>query len=740
MPRLAGGPDRAPGAPLVRPRDPAAAARALLPLGVAAKAWALLPPGVAAKAWALLPLGAAAVALVLLLPAAAVDRLPIVVPIGLGLLLALSIARPPLGLIVVAALVPLSWWIIRVADLDSLRLAEALVLAVLAGTSLRMAFSPRRRDSDVPRMPAGVGPAATAVMAVTAASVVVELAPVQTSATGTWFVATDAASQLSRDYLYGTAAVAPGLVEAARLGEGVGLLLIIAAWSRRQPSLPRQLAVALLAGAAVAAAVNLSIGAHAILESGQPATMLLRELAGGRLTLHSNMANLRVTGEYFLMAACMGLGLVVGQRRPWLYRAATLMIATTVWIVGSRTQLGVAALIALAGGVIWLRRSGVEARWRRAAVCGALTAATLLPMAVVMVYSERANEFNRDAVRDDQLAELVDDLYAQTTRDVRRRFEFAATGVRIWATEPIFGVGAGRYDDLSATYSSPWLLRFYPNGENAHNNYLQIAAEFGAVGLAAFLWLLTAVSWNVWRALRTGPGLDPLLVGTSFGTVAFLIASLTSHPLLLGETAYPFWIASGLVLAIAVRRHAPAPARAGLRPAIGWPLAPVLLLVVTLPARIDGVTHELTRANVRDGLEGLSGVYALEAEQRDGTPYRWTSPRATFFAPGSAYLARIPLRAPHAGPGRQVTVDIAIDGRRVMSVPMFRPDWIEVAAPLAGPRSSPALARIDLIVDPPWRPHERGNGDPRTLGVMIGAIAFTPSVPAPATVPVPVVR
>ena len=309
---------------------------------------------------------------------------------------------------------------------------------------------------------------------------------------------------------------------------------------------------------------------------------------------------------------------------------------------------------------------------------------------------------------------------------VRRRFEFAATGLRIWATEPLFGVGAGRYGDLSARYSSPWLLRLYPNGENAHNNYLQIAAEFGAVGLAAFLWLLTAIAWNVCRAVRIGPGLDPLLAGTSVGAAAFLIASLTSHPLLLGETAYPFWIVSGLALATAVR-HGPGPARAGHGTAVGCRVVPVVLLLVTLPARIEGVTHELMQANVRDGLDGLKGVYALEAQGHDGTPYRWTGPRAAFFAPGDAYLARIPLRAPHSMPGRRVTVDVAIDGRPVMRVPMFPPDWIEVAVPLAGPRSDRALARIDLIVDPPWRPHERGNGDPRTLGVMVGKIAITPA-------------
>ena len=659
----------------------------------------------------------------LLVSAANLDHVPATVPLGLGLLLALSVWRPPAALVITAVLLPLSWWITRTADLLPLRLAEAIVLAVLSGSCLRLAWSRLREAAEPPALPAGVGPAAVTVLAVAAASAIVDLAPAQAGLYGTWLLVTDTVSQIASDYLYGTIAVAPGLADAARLGEGVALLLIVVVWSRRQANLPRRLAVASLAGGAGAALVNLSVGADAILATDQPATMLLRELAGGRITLHSSMANLGVTGEYFLMATWVGIGLVAGPRRLWLYGVATLATGVTVWIIGSRTLLGVAALTTLGAATVWMLRRRPAARHRRVLIAGVLVAVVLLPMAIVTVYSQRAGVFDTAVNSDDDLAALTRLLYTETTQHVRLRVEFAAAGLRMWATEPVFGVGAGRYHGLSVRFMSPWLRGFYPHGENAHNNYLQIAAELGIVGLAAFLCLLAALGWNIWHAARARPRLDPLLVGSAAGTASFLAASLTGHPLLLGETAYPFWIVAGVAMAIAELQHPSALDGAGRHRTIGWMLAPVLFLLATLPVRVEHFAETLLRTNARDGLDGLRGTFAVEMERAEGTRFRWTGPRGTFFVPRGAALVQFPLRAQHAGRDRPVAVAVAIDGRQVMRVPLPGPVWIDVSVPLGGSSSTSLFHRVDLRIDPPWPPGDRRSGDPRTLGVQLRAVS-----------------
>ena len=670
---------------------------------------------------AVIPLFGALLSGFLLLSAADVSRVPPVVSLGLGLLLVFAVWRPAGALLIATAVLPLSWWITRAANLHPFRLAEAIVLAALAGVCVRLAYG--RCAHSAPPLPRGVGPAAATVVAVAAASVLVDLAPAQAGLSGAWRIIEDAVGHLSVDYLYGAAAVAPELADAARLGEGVGLLLVVAAWSRREAGLPQRLAIASLAGAAGAAAVNLSVGIDAMLATGQPATMLLRELAGGRVTLHSSMANLAVTGEYFLMATWVGVGLAA-SRRAWPYGVATAATGAAVWIIGSRSQLGVALLTLIVAGAIRIRRRR-PARYRPGMLAASvLVAVVLLPPAIVAVYSQRIGVFDRAVAGDTDLTELAGTLYAQTVQHVRIRAEFVATSLRIWATEPVFGVGAGRYHGLSARFMSPWLLRIYPNGENAHNNYLQIAAELGAAGLAAFLWLLAAAGWSVWRTARTQAHLDPLLVGSATGTAAFLAASLTGHPLLLGETSYPFWIVTGVALALASReRPASATGRSG-RPAFGgWTVVLLLFLLVTLPARIDGAAHTLIRANARDGLDGLRGVFGVETERPGDPPFRWTGPRATFFAPRDAAQVRIPLRAPHARPDRPVAVDVAIAGRRIMRIPLLYPAWVEIAVPLDGPSPADGYWRGDLIVAPLLPPHDRRNGDLRTLGVQLRALS-----------------
>ena len=719
-----GAPDCARGAPLVRPRDPAAAARALLPLGVAAKAGALLPLGAAAKAGALLPLGAAAAALVLLLPAATVDRSPIAVPIGLGLLLALSIARPPLGLVVVAALVPVSSWITHAASLEPLRLAEALVLAGIGGACLRLAFGPRV-GVDRYSLPAGVAPAAGTVIAVAGAAVVVELVPAQAGLSGTWLLVSDATGQLATDYLYGTATLLPGLPDAALLMEGVGLVLVVAVWSSRHAALPRWLVGASLAGAGAAAAVNLDVVAGAVAAAADPLATLGTYLRGGQ-RLAGHVPDFNATGAYFLMLTLAGLGLSAGRagaRIRALPALATLAAGAAFWLAGSRAALAAVVLAGAAVTVCRLRaaRPGgrVPGRRRTALLAGAALVLVALPIVVVAAFPERGG-------------------FAGAATGMRFRTEFTATSLRMWATAPTFGVGAGRYHGLSDQFMGPWLAERYRR-ENAHNNFLQIAAELGAVGIAGFVWLLVVAGRRVWSGLGNRPRPDPLLLGTSVGVAAFLVTCLAGHPLLVPETAYPFWILAGVAVALAQttrpaplvrpRRHAVAAGACG------------LFLLVTFPLRIDAAAQTMMRDTARTGIDGIAGTYALEIEPSGGRRFRWTGPRATFFAPAAAEQARIRLRALQAGPGRRVAVDVAIDGRRVMRIPMLGPDWVEVAAPLAGTRSTRALARVDLLVDPPWKPHERDNGDPRTLGVMIEAIAFTPAaVPAPAAVQVPVVR
>jgi len=68
---------------------------------------------------------------------------------------------------------------------------------------------------------------------------------------------------------------------------------------------------------------------------------------------------------------------------------------------------------------------------------------------------------------------------------------------------PWLGVGIGNYEPVYPAYSLPgWTEAL----GHAHNYYLNIAAEAGLIGLAAYLILWGAAFWQAWKVVRTTPG------------------------------------------------------------------------------------------------------------------------------------------------------------------------------------------------------------------------------------------
>src|SRR5262249_13952105 len=248
-----------------------------------------------------------------------------------------------------------------------------------------------------------------------------------------------------------------------------------------------------------------------------------------------------------------------------------------------------------------------------------------------------------------------------------RRADFMITGLRMLASAPSFGVGIGRYYEMSGRFMPESIYWFYFH-ENAHNNFLQIAGELGAVGLAAFLWMLAAASSRIVRAIRARP--DVPLVASAVGAAVFVTTWLTSHPLLIAETAYAFWIVLGIALAEAdavLGDGAPPNSNRSLRTATA--IAAVLLFC-SMPLRARAAADAAPR-------EPLTfGFYQWEYD--NGFPYRWSSRRAAFFVPPEARQVDLPLRTmmtyAHYHPA---SVDIAVN-RRLLDTFIAKGDWTTV--------------------------------------------------------------
>jgi hypothetical protein len=310
----------------------------------------------------------------------------------------------------------------------------------------------------------------------------------------------------------------------------------------------------------------------------------------------------------------------------------------------------------------------------------------------------------------------------QVNFGVDYRQQFYATSARMIEARPLFGVGVGQYYRTSAVFLSPQLAWNY-GSENAHNNFLQIGAEIGLVGLGLF------VAWIGVGLARTATALaiephDARLLGLAAGITAFVATWLSSHPLLVEEVAVPFWIQFGLTVALAgsaqlnstaavSARSTEARLRLGARRP---PWLPVLSVW-------SGGSDEWEELPLAAASADVDGFYGWETAS-DGGRFRWSRQFASLFVPANVPRIRIPVRVPsELRMSRPLEVDVMIGGV-FHNRATIHCAWamIEVGPPPVSPPTT--FQRIDLKVNVAWQPalYIPGNADLRSVGVQVGEI------------------
>ncbi len=67
------------------------------------------------------------------------------------------------------------------------------------------------------------------------------------------------------------------------------------------------------------------------------------------------------------------------------------------------------------------------------------------------------------------------------------RYTLAEGTLNIIRAFPLFGVGLGNWPEIFPRFQSPPSFPLYAN--HAHNDYLELAADIGLIGMAGFIWL-----------------------------------------------------------------------------------------------------------------------------------------------------------------------------------------------------------------------------------------------------------
>jgi O-antigen ligase len=636
----------------------------------------------------------------------------------------LARTRPHHAIAALAVLVPIASWLLLASDAPPIRYAEALVLATLSG-ALMAAARPRRTPLEGGRP--GLGVPAALFTAIVCASAGVMLEVMQAGTHAPWPFIRSFLIFLTRDYLVGPPGAFVGVADAALLVEGIGLMFLVARHARDHVVRPAELFTAAALSGVVAAVVTLNTFVLTALHAVTVREFLWR-LAFSRMGVHVEDVN--AAGSFFAMTTLLAVAHAMnnrharGSRHPLasraLWIAAAALMAAAMWISGSRM-----ALAATVGGLGVLAAAARPLRisiWPRWAIVTAAACAALVIVAVVLGLDPRPSA-SRTA-----------------SRMLTMRADFMITGLRMIASAPLLGVGIGRYYEMSGQFMPASIYWFYFN-ENAHNNFLQIAGELGLAGLAAFVWLLGAAAIRIVRGLRADAG-DRRLLGAAVALGAFVATWMTSHPMLVAEVAFPFWMLLGAAIA-----RADGNARPPLHDTrFGESGSPLAASPDAHPKRTNSVRG--AGAIVGAIIVALAVSVPLRARQRmatidfgrfsfgfyewEGGPelrFRWTTRRATFFIPLSARQLQLQLRAIHLGSNTAPTeVSIAIGGRTFHRVLLANDDWTTVSLRLPLLPEDENYQRIDIITEPTWSPAALfgGRSDVRVLGVQVAEPVTAP--------------
>lgn len=141
---------------------------------------------------------------------------------------------------------------------------------------------------------------------------------------------------------------------------------------------------------------------------------------------------------------------------------------------------------------------------------------------------------------------------------IKRRIATWKFTILMIKDHPLLGSGIGTYKYNTLKYQAEFFKQgenrsLYPHGfaDKAHNEYLQLWAEIGIVGLGIFIWLIISYFSCGIKILRKikDEYKQGIIIGLMGSVVAVLIDGLFGFPLHLPATVILFWLVLALTIA-----------------------------------------------------------------------------------------------------------------------------------------------------------------------------------------------
>jgi O-antigen ligase/Tfp pilus assembly protein PilF len=342
----------------------------------------------------------------------------------------------------------------------------------------------------------------------------------------------------------------------------------------------------------------------------------------------STLGNKNYVAEFLTFLFVPALILLLRGRYVLLRCMALVFLGLSVailLIVGSKGALAalVVSLVFLAASLLLLHfQASVKkaGRWVLPLIMvSAIVIVTLIGVQVARFSSARALQMVPSrAVSQYEREESDTKNYAQANEEGVSTFVSATEAkqsilLRIWnwrlawemlKDHPVLGVGLGNYkleflDYKAKLIRSSWEQRVYdfyiPRSAQAHNEYIQIAAEMGSLGILALIW----VAWSLFAVIKSirkiGVQERLVYVCLAAGMISFLVVSLISFPLHRPASALVFVVLVGLLhgrdinsfYASNLVKHATAKKGSKILVLLGLSLVAIAIVTVTVLAYRD---------------------------------------------------------------------------------------------------------------------------------------------------------
>jgi len=268
---------------------------------------------------------------------------------------------------------------------------------------------------------------------------------------------------------------------------------------------------------------RIAAAAYALVISGFAQAMYggLSYLAEPTVGAHGSFANRDHFAAYLVMCLSVGLGLLISELTGEVSRSWKQFFRNVIaWILSPKMRLRLALVVMVTALVLTRSRMGNTSFFLSLLITGGiglLLAKRASKSLVVLIASLIVIDiFIVGAYFGVQ---RVLDRIEQTTMESENRDEVATDALRLWKDYPVFGSGLGSFQVAFPRYSQQDLGVLFTH---AHNDYLQLAAETGVVGVAllgllVFTSFLAALRAQIIRH-------DPLMRAISFAAMMAIIA------------------------------------------------------------------------------------------------------------------------------------------------------------------------------------------------------------------------